>query len=329
LTVSALCCGSSRKYRSEAATSNSLAIDRELQSVKGRQQPLGRWPLAFAGTLLTVVNALHRRKFKNIIEAVAVPGLSGNAVPTLIIRPEGLTRNSPALVYYHGGAFVFKHAPQHLENAVRYAREAQCCVIFVDYRLAPKHVFPAGFADCYAALRWVVTNSERLGIDPQRIAVGGDSAGGAMAAAAAQKALHEQGIKLCGQLLIYPVTDARCRRRSTREYGDVPPFKAMSPDALWEVYLGHSPSKDLPRYASPIDGNLSGLPPAYIELAEFDPLHDQGLAYAAALRSANVEVNTNEIEGGIHGFDLLAPQAGVSKSALRRRTQFLREIFGQ
>lgn len=311
-----------------AVTSNNLTIDRELQSVKGRQLTLGRWSLAFAGTLLTLVNALHRRKFKNIIEAVDVPGLSDNAVPTLIIRPEGLTRTSPALVYYHGGAFVFKHAPQHLENAVRYAREAHCCVIFVDYRLAPKHVFPAGFDDCYAALRWTAMNPERLGIDPRRIAVGGDSAGGAMAAAAAQKALQEQEIKLCGQLLIYPVTDARCRRRSISAYADVPPFKALARDALWDAYLGHSPWTDVPRYASPIDGNLPGLPRTYIELAEFDPLHDQGLAYAAALRAANVEVNTNEINGGIHGFDLLAPHAGVSKSAMQRRIQFLRDIFG-
>jgi acetyl esterase len=306
---------------------SSLNIHPDFRSIKGRALSFNRWPLALMTSLLATVNALHRRKFKTIINVETIPGLGGYRIPLLNIKPENRAPPSPALIYCHGGAFVMKHAPQHLENAVRYAREAGCTVIFVDYRLAPQCPFPAGFNDCYSALQWAASNAEDLGIDKQRIAVGGDSAGGAMAAAAVQRAIHEDGIRLCGQMLIYPVVDAQCRRQSSSAYVNVPPFKAASPTAMWQAYLGHAPSAGAPRYASPLDGNLSGLAPAYVELAEFDLLHDQGHAYAEAMLAAGVDVELNEIRGTVHGFDLLAAQSGISRAALHSRIQFLRKIF--
>ena len=302
-------------------------IHPDFQSIKGRALPFSRWPLALLTGLLTVVNALHRRKFANLITAQSIPSLDGGQVTLLVIKADNLVAPTAALIYCHGGAFVMKHAPQHLENAVRYAREAHCAVIFVDYRLAPKYPFPAGFDDCYAALRWASSNAAQLGIDKQRIAVGGDSAGGAMAAAVAQRAMHEDGIGLCGQMLIYPVADAQCERPSALAYANVPPFKAASPAAMWQAYLGHPLSAGVPHYASPIDGNLSGLAPAYVELAEFDMLHDQGHAYAQAMLAAGVDVALNEIKGAVHGFDILAARSGVSQAAMQSRIQFLRKIF--
>ena len=148
-----------------------------------------------------------------------------------------------------------------------------------------------------------------------------------MAAAAAQRAIHQDGIRLCGQMLIYPVADAQCRRPSSSAYVNVPPFKAASATAMWQAYLGHAPSAGASRYASPMDGNLSDLAPAYVELAEFDPLHDQGHAYAAAMLAAGVGVELNDIKGTVHGFDLLAAQSGISRAAMQSRIQFLRKIF--
>ena len=307
---------------------SSLNIHPDFRAIKGRALSFNRLPLALMTSLLATMNALHRRKFKTLIQVETIPGFDGYRVPLLSIQPENLASPSPALIYCHGGAFVMKHAPQHLENAVRYAREAACTVIFVDYRLAPKWPFPAGFNDCYSALQWAASNAEKLGIDQQHIAVGGDSAGGALAAAAVQKAAHEDGIRLCGQMLIYPCTDAQCRRPSSLAYVNVPPFKAASATAMWQAYLGHEPSAGAPRYASPIDGNLAGLPPAYVELAEFDLLHDQGHAYAEAMLAAGVGVELNEIKGTVHGFDLLAAQSGISRAAMQSRIQFLRNIWG-
>lgn len=307
---------------------NSFDIHPDFQSIKARTLSLKRWALALMRNLLAAVNALHRRKYKAIVSRERIDGPGGHRIPVQIIRPENPSVPCPALIYFHGGAFVMKHAPQHLENAVRYARESGCCVIFVEYRLAPVNPFPAGFEDCHAALRWALANAETLGIDARRVAVGGDSAGGALAATVAQRARHEDGIELCGQMLIYPVADVACARPSTSAFVDVPPFKAASLASLWDVYFKDPLAAGVPRYASPIHGELSGLAPAYVETAEFDMLHDQGHAYAQALIASGVEVEQNDIKGAVHGFDLLAADSEVSKAAMQSRIGFLRRIFG-
>lgn len=312
----------------EQDVSTSFNIHPELQSIKARPLPLNRWALAAMQNLLSAVNAMHRRKFKQIVTRTTIPGSDAYPVPVLILRPKALRSPAPALVYYHGGAFVMKPAPQHLENALRYAHEAECLVIFVEYRLAPKYPFPAGFNDCHAALVWAVSNAEKLGIDKARLAVGGDSAGGGLAAGVAQRALQEDGISVRGQLLIYPAVDLGCSRPSTAAFANVPPFKQLSPGGIAEAYLGRPLSAGTPRYASPLYGDVSRLAPAYVETPEFDPLHDQGNAYARALIDKGVEVELNEIKGGIHGFDLMAATSSVSKDAMRRRIQFLRRVLG-
>jgi acetyl esterase len=304
-----------------------LNIHPELQSIKAFKLPMNRWALGAMQNFLSVVNALHRRKFKSFITRVTIPSSEGYAVSALIIRPEKLQSPAPALVYYHGGAFVMKPAPQHFENALRYAREAGCLVIFVEYRLAPQHPFPAGFNDCYAALRWTISTADKLGVDKERLVVGGDSAGGGLAAGVVQRALHEDRVGLRGQLLIYPCVDLICNRPSMAAYANVPPFRELSVMEVAEAYLGHPASKGVPRYASPLYEDVSRLPPAYVETPEFDPLHDQGNAYAQTLKDKGVEVELNEVHGGVHGFDLLAANSKPSTDAMQRRIQFLRRVF--
>jgi acetyl esterase len=306
---------------------NPLNIHPDFQSMKSMALILKRWPLALMNGFLSAVDTLYLAKFKAIVSKQTITGSDGHRIPLLIIKPENLPAPSPALIYYHGGAFVYKHSPPHIDNAIRYAREANCLVVIVDYRLAPKHPFPAGFNDCYATLQWAVANATKLGIDRPRIAVGGDSAGGAFAAAAAQKAVHEDGITLCGQLLIYPVTDSNSQWPSLTAFANVPPFKALSNTALWDAYLGHPLADGTPPYAAPLQGNLSGVAPAYVETAEFDPLRDQGNAYAQALLAKGIAVTMNATQGTLHGFDLLAAKSSISKAAMESRIQFLRKIF--
>lgn len=287
------------------------------------------WALAIMRMSLGMVNGLHRRKFAALLTRVDVPSTDHWLVPTLIIRPAALNSAAPALIYYHGGGFVMRPIPQHLENAVRYAREVPCIVVFPEYRLAPGHVFPAGFNDCYATLTWMISNVASLNVDATRVAVGGDSAGGGLAAGVAQRALQEDRFALRGQMLLYPNVDLACARESMRRFSDMPPFKGHSNLRTAEAYLGHPVSSGVPRYASPISGNLTGLAPAYIETPEFDPSHDQGNAYARALAVEGVEVELNEIGGGLHGFDLLVPSSGISNDAMCRRIGFLRRIFAR
>jgi acetyl esterase len=305
-----------------------LNVHPELQSIKAHTLPRNRWALAALQNLLSAVNVVHRRRFKQLVMRIKIPSTDGYAVPALIIRPQTWRSPGAALIYYHGGAFVMKPAPQHLENAVRYAREADCLVVFVEYRLAPKYVFPAAFNDCHAALLWSISNAEKLGIDKGRLVVGGDSAGGALAAGVAQRARREDGILLRGQLLIYPAVDLVCTRPSITAFANVPPFKGASAVKMAEAYLGRPISAGMPPYASPMNGDVSQLAPAYVETAEFDLLHDQGMAYAQLLRDKGVEVEVNEIKGGVHGFDLLAPHSSVSNDAMLRRIRFLRRVVG-
>jgi acetyl esterase len=304
-----------------------IRIHPELESVKAHPLPTNRWALAAMQTLLRWVNRVHRRRYKRVLTRTLIRSSDGHQVPTLIIIPGHTQLLMPALVYFHGGAFVMEGAPPHVDNAVRYAAEANCTVFFVEYRLAPQHVFPAGFNDCYAALLWVIANANQLGIDPTRIAVGGDSAGGTLAAGVAQRALQEDRIALKGQLLLYPAVDLLCTRPSMALFKDVPPFRDASAPRVAKIYLGRAPSRPLPQYSSPIDGSLSGLAPAYIEIPQFDPLHDQGIDYAKMLMAHGVEAELNEIPGAIHGFDIVAPHSRVSQEAMNRRIRFLQRIF--
>jgi len=212
-----------------------------------------------------------------------------------------------------------------------YAQRAQCTVFMVDYRLAPKHVFPKAFEDCFAALQWVEKNAVTLGVDVNRIAIGGDSAGGTLAAAVAQKVADDtsggNGPKIRGQLLIYPALDKSSSTESATQFIDTPLWDGVSNKKMWNVYLGNYTGKATPPYAAPSDRqNLSSLAPAYIENAEFDPLRDEAEAYAKRLKAAGVETVFNATKGTVHGYDTVF-DSDISKQAMQQRLDFLQTIF--
>jgi acetyl esterase/lipase len=275
---------------------------------------------------LSVVNALYLLKLKSLVRKDTITGPDGHQIPLLIFTPKYLGSPCPALVYYAGGGFTFKYAPPHIANVARYAQDANCIVVLTSYRLAPTHTFPTGFNDGYAALQWVFSNSAELGVDKERIAVGGDSAGGAIAGGVAQKAAQQGGLKLCGQMLIYPAADTT-EGPSVQQFSSVQPFKDIPLTAVWEAYLGHKLPADTSRYAVLVDGDASGVAPAYVETAEFDVLRDGGNAYAEALVIGGIPVTLNATKGTVHGFDLLAAKSSISKAAMQSRIDFLRKIF--
>jgi acetyl esterase len=277
---------------------------------------------------LALAAQVKRFKYRSVLKQVVVSGSAGFDIPVFVIRPCVSAADAlPALLYLHGGGFILKSAPRHIDNAVQYALAANCCVIFPDYRLAPENPFPAGFNDCCDVLTWMHQNGDALGIDKTKIVVGGDSAGGALAASVVQKAVHEGGIALRGQLLVYPITDSDCKTQSSMANADIAPFKRLSMQVMWKAYLGPAVGAVAPPYASPLHGNLQRLPPAYIDIAEFDPLHDEGAAYASALTDSGVEVALNDIKGAVHGYDVVAPESDISKAAIERRVCFLKAVF--
>jgi acetyl esterase len=232
----------------------------------------------------------------------AVPGPAWD-IPVRIITPAGAPDGPlPCLVYFHGGGWVLGDLDTLDTTCRAIANRAGVKVVSVHYRLSPEHKFPIPLDDCYGALRWVVDNAAELGIDPDRIAVGGDSAGGNLAAAVSLKARDEGGPAIKLQVLVYPVTNHAFDTPSYQENGE---GYLLTKDMMvwfWDHYLSSDEDGRNP-YASPLQAeDLSGLPPALVITAEFDPLRDEGEAYAARLAEAGVEVTQTRYDGQIHAF---------------------------
>ena len=222
-------------------------------------------------------------------------------IPVRIYIPEA-KGPMPLLVYFHGGGWVIGTLDTHDGVCRHLAKQSQAVVVSVDYRLAPEHKFPAAAEDCYAATCWAAQNAASLGADAKRLAIGGDSAGGNLAAVVALMARDRGEPKIAFQLLIYPVTDHAYETASYRDNAD---GYLLTKDAMvwfWNHYLTGAGDSSNP-YASPLRAkSLAGLPPAMVVTAEFDPLRDEGEAYAAKLREAGVPVKLKPYDGLVHGF---------------------------
>lgn len=232
--------------------------------------------------------------------AVVEDRVASGGVPVRIYRPRETP--APVLVYFHGGGFVTGGLDNEHERCLKFAGEDGIAVVSVDYRLAPEHPFPAGFEDCYAATVWAHEHAGEFGGDPERVAVGGGSAGGALAAAVALRARDEGGPPLVFQMLLYPVLDDRMATPSMRTFTEPPLFNSGDVRHMWRHYLGGR--TDVPAYAAPARaGDLSGLPRAYVLVPEHDPLRDEGLAYAHRLIVSGVPTELHHVPGACHGFD--------------------------
>ncbi|MDQ1439075.1 MAG: acetyl esterase [Acidimicrobiaceae bacterium] len=207
----------------------------------------------------------------------------------------------PVLVYFHGGGWIVGDLSTSDSSAAELCNLSGCVVVNVDYRLAPEHAFPGPLEDAYAAVRWVVDNGESLGADPTRLAVGGDSAGANLSTAVCLLARDRNGPDIRFQLLLYPPVDGRRSYPSFRENAEGYFLTAETMDWFWGHYLGDTDPEDplaSPLYAS----DLAGLPPALVVTAEFDPLRDEGEAYAERLRQAGVIAHASRYDGQVHGF---------------------------
>jgi len=228
--------------------------------------------------------------------------LPGRTIGARFYRPEGAGENAPLVLFYHGGGWVVGNLETHDATARALARTSGAAVLAVDFRLGPETKFPGPLDDCYDALLWAVDHAADLGIDPARLAVAGDSAGGNLAAAVAIRARDESGPALAHQLLIYPVTDADFDRPSYVTNGGGDYFLSTTMMQWYWAHYVDDVAAPHPHAAVLQHGNLSGLPSATVLVAQFDPLRDEGIAYAEAMAMAGVAVETEEAPGMIHGF---------------------------
>jgi acetyl esterase/lipase len=259
-----------------------------------------------------------------------VPGPDGAPdVRVLIYRPIAAQGPLPAYLHIHGGGFVMGRPEMVAEFNERFARELGCVVVSVDYRLAPETPFPGAIEDCYAALRWLHTHVNELGVDATRIAIGGESAGAGFAAALALLARDRAEVTIVYQLLIYPMLDDRCAvnppsNEIAGEFG----WTSANNHFGWSALLGHEPGRDgVSPYAAPARAeDLRGLPPAYISVGTLDLFVDENIAYANRLMRAGVPTELHVYPGAVHGFELVQ-HARLTKMAMRDRLDALRHAL--
>lgn len=248
-------------------------------------------------------------------------------LPVRLYYPR-LTGDMPVLVYFHGGGFVLGSLDTHDSLARSLAVAADCLVVSVDYRLAPEHRFPAAVDDCLAAVRWLGDHAAEIGADPTRLAVGGDSAGGNLATVVALRLRDEGGPALAGQLLVYPMTWLRAPLEGSMAVNGEGYFLTASAVAWFENRYLADPAHASHPHASPLLAkDLGGLPPALVITAEFDPLLDQGEAYARRMSEGGVAVTLTRYPGAIHGF--FGMPVSLGRRATEEAARWLKAAFAR
>jgi acetyl esterase/lipase len=308
-----------------------MTLDPQVQAIRARREAEGYTPL--------YEMSLERARAEDL---AAVRAGGGDPEPVASVRngwidgPDGPLRLRiyrpagdgplPALVYFFGGGWVLGTIDTSDAICRALANAAGCVTVSVGYRLAPEHRFPAAVHDCAAAVRWVAANAAEIGVDRSRLAVGGDSAGGNLAAAVTLLT-RAAGPALAHQLLVYPNTDFGADTPSRRDNADPLLFNRTSVDWYWSHYLA-STSDGADPLASPLRApDLSGLPPATVITAEYDPLRDEGEAYAARLAEAGVPVELRRFDGMIHGFFAMSGDLDQGRSAVTWAADRLRAAF--
>jgi acetyl esterase len=255
---------------------------------------------------------------------------AGGPIPLRHYRPLGTTSSDllPAIVFFHGGGWTTGDLDTHDGICRALANAVRGIVVAVDYRLAPEHRFPAAFDDCVAATRWVADEALRLGIDRRHLVVAGDSAGGNLAAAVAIAARNGDGPPIAAQALVYPALDFRMKLPSHREFAEGYLLGAAQIRASAEAYLRGPEDVDDWRASPLLVPDVTGLPPAIIVTAGFDPLRDEGEAYAERLHAAGVPVTYECFEGMIHGFLQMGARVAAAPHAIYRVGQGVRIALG-
>lgn len=266
------------------------------------------------------------------VEDLTVPGspavdAARGGLALRVYRPD-VEGPCPTVVFFHGGGFVIGDLDTHDNQGRWLCRDTKSVVVSVDYRLAPEAPWPAAVEDCVAATRWAAEHVAELGGDPQRLAVAGDSAGGNLAAVVAQLCRDEGGPTLVAQLLIYPATDMTDGDYPSREQ-NAEGYFLTAEDVHWfgDQYAGADGDRTHPRL-SPLHGALAGLPPAVVVTAEFDPLRDEGEAYATALADAGVSVLHHRFDGMVHGFFDMAALSPAAAAAVATTCRSFAQLLG-
>lgn len=265
------------------------------------------------------------------IERIVIPRADQSSLRLRVYRPTAQNASAPAMLWLHGGGYIIGRPEQDESQCLQYAREVGLVIVSVDYRRAPEHPFPAALDDGYTALQWLAANAADLGVDVNRLAIGGDSAGGGLAAALAQLACDRHEIIPIFQLLVYPMLDDRTVLRADLAGRVFLMWDQASNRFGWESYLGQpGGAESVAPYAVPARrADVSNLPPAWIGVGSLDMFHDEDVAYAQCLQASGVECELTIVPGAFHGFDFVGPQVNVVQNFRQSQIAALRKyLFG-
>lgn len=294
----------------------SYAIDKDLRLLRHFNPLLGRSVLPAASWFLRVApKGFDRRRID------VVPFEAGGVRCHLLSPKKTKDQQLPCLFYIHGGGFVFRAMIGQYYCEQQYALQAGCRVVDIDYDLAPEHPFPAALNQCVTVYQHIIDHAEAWHIDTSRMAIGGDSAGASLACDTYLRLRQEKAVMPKTLLLVYPVVDNLQQTESVKCFTDTPAWNGIANRTMWEYYLQGQPYRSPLLRADELDAEN-----VYIELCEFDCLHDEGMNLYRALQPHIPHIVLNNTKGTFHGYDINR-HAGVTRDAIRQRTEFLRKAF--
>lgn len=288
--------------------------------------PMNRFVLCLAKIFLRTPRFIFKDKNINT-KTIIIDGYEGSKITLYLISPKNIIEPSNAIIFIHGGGFVFEGSTSHFKIAKEYALRCNSKVIYVKYNLAPKYPFPHPQYECFSAYKYVFDNAEQLGINKDKIGITGDSAGATLAVTSLLLAKEKNFNKYpLFQLLIYPWLDNRNNSESNKKYTDTP---------MWNSTLSKRSGKYtnknkvvFPSYLVSANeyGNYSFLPKAYIEVAQYDCLRDDGINYAKLLNEAGIETRLYEVEGSMHGYETKY-SAPTTRRMIEKRIEYINDCF--
>ena len=301
------------------------SIDPELKGI-AKKVPYNKAIIKCANIFQTVSFNLTRVPKEVINRNITIKGYKGLKFKVEIFEPADVKEKLPCLIYVHGGAFSYKASAYHKKLACIYAAKVGCRVYFPDYHLTPKYPYPAAYNDVLTLYKYIMENAKEFGIDNEKIGIAGDSAGASIAALICNNYERENLKRACVQMLVYPLVDVDMQTDSMKKFSDTPLWNSQNNKRMWRYYCNNLKSEDI-YGASPMHSSLpEEFPYTYIETAEYDCLHDEGIIYGKRLREAGADVEINETIGTIHGYDS-AINTQIAVSNVKKRILFLKNGF--
>lgn len=294
-------------------------IDKEFKSACRMTPPLGRGMLRFGNAFLTAMpKGMRSDKQLSIRKVNITSSVDGESVRAWVIAPKGSEGKLPAILFLHGGGFVFKGAPYHYDLAKTYALCANAVVVLPDYRMAYNNEYGVPLQDCCDMWRWLLANADALGVDSAKLGIVGDSAGGFLAVKTVLWATDHQLTLPAKLMLVYPVIDCTMRTPSMARFTDTPVWNAELNRKMWDYYLKGTPETSLLDLSLP-----QSFPATYLETAEFDCLRDEGDLFAELLRASAVPTQHITTQGTMHGFDMVQ-KSKITVKQIETRCQWLK-----